>query len=229
MITLDNIHYAYGRNPVLCGFSLELQPRQVTLLVGANGAGKSTALKVATGQLRPRQGEVRIGTASLRKQRVTVQRSISFLPQDVTFHPKLRVIDVLRFYASVRGVSRERIDEEVARWGLAGHLHKPGGHLSGGLRQRLGLAVMALPDVPVWILDEPGISLDPEWRARMQGVLLAEATAGRTVLVATHLLGEWQGRAHRCLLCRDGRVAAELDPANLRSLAADNSLQLRAI
>ena len=88
--------------------------------------------------------------------------------------------------------------------------------LSGGTRQRLALAVLMLPDAPVIVLDEPGLSLDPDWRRFLHAELHAEARRGRTVLVATHLLGEWDGQADRCLVLEGGRVARELPPARLR-------------
>src|SRR5690606_1246690 len=95
------------------------------------------------------------------------------------------------------------------------------GQLSGGLRQRLGLAALMLPEAQALILDEPGVSLDPEWRERMQRILLEEARGGRTVLVATHLLGEWEGRASRCIVCEQGRTAREIDPDRLRDEVVD--------
>ena len=105
----------------------------------------------------------------------------------------------------------------VARsWGLAERLDTPTGRLSGGLRQRLALAVFSLPDAPVLALDEPGLSLDPDWRRFLQAELTAVARRGHTVLVATHLLGEWEGQADRCLVLEHGRVTRELPPDRLR-------------
>jgi len=89
------------------------------------------------------------------------------------------------------------------------------GELSGGMRQRLGLALLLLPDAPVLLLDEPGLSLDPAWRKRLQDTLKFEAERGKTILLTTHLVAEWNNVAHRCLLCRDGAIERELDPGNL--------------
>ena len=94
---------------------------------------------------------------------------------------------------------------------------KPAGKLSGGLHQRLGLAILLQPEVPVLLLDEPCLSLDPHWRRRLQALLRAEAAKGRTILLATHLLAEWEGVADCCLLCEEGCIPGKLDPANLRS------------
>jgi ABC-type multidrug transport system ATPase subunit len=87
--------------------------------------------------------------------------------------------------------------------------------LSGGMRQLLGVAFLLLPDAPVLLLDEPGLSLDPGWRKWLQQKLRFEAERGKTVLVTTHLIAEWNDVADRCLLCRDGIIERELDPRNL--------------
>jgi ABC-type multidrug transport system ATPase subunit len=89
------------------------------------------------------------------------------------------------------------------------------GKLSGGMRQRLGLALLLLADAPVLLLDEPGLSLDPGWRKWLQQTLRFEAQREKTVLITTHLIAEWNNVADRCLLCRDGVIERELDPAEL--------------
>jgi ABC-type multidrug transport system ATPase subunit len=89
------------------------------------------------------------------------------------------------------------------------------GKLSGGMRQRLGLALLLLADAPVLLLDEPGLSLDPGWRKWLQQTLRFEAQREKTVLITTHLIAEWNNVADRCLLCRDGGIERELDPADL--------------
>jgi ABC-type multidrug transport system ATPase subunit len=87
--------------------------------------------------------------------------------------------------------------------------------LSGGMRQLLGLAFLLLADAPILLLDEPGLSLDPDWRKWLQQKLRFEAARGKTILVTTHLIAEWNDVADRCLFCRDGVIERELDPTNL--------------
>jgi ABC-type multidrug transport system ATPase subunit len=87
--------------------------------------------------------------------------------------------------------------------------------LSGGMRQLLGIAFLLLADAPVLLLDEPGLSLDPGWRKWLQQKLRFEAERGKTILVTTHLIAEWNNVADRCLLCSDGIIERELDPRNL--------------
>ena len=83
------------------------------------------------------------------------------------------------------------------------------------MRQLLGVAFLLLADAPVLLLDEPGLSLDPGWRKWLQQKLRFEAERGKTILVTTHLIAEWNDVADRCLLCRDGIIERELDPKNL--------------
>ena len=99
--------------------------------------------------------------------------------------------------------------------------------LSGGTRQRLALAVLSLPDAPVLVLDEPGLSLDPDWRRFLHAELRAAARRGATVLVATHLLGEWNGQADRCLVLEGGRVGRELPPARLLEAFPVRAIRVR--
>src|SRR5690606_37297561 len=203
-------------NRVLREFDCRARSGDVTLLIGPNGAGKSTALKIAGGALAPDSGSVRIDGVDLRVARRRAQALAASLPRTVSFPPRLSVVDTLEFYADLRGAPRGRVDDEIARWGLDAHADKLTGQLSGGLRQRLGLAVLMLPDSPAMLLDEPGVSLDPEWRERMQRILLKEARRGRTGLVATHLLGARAGRASRCIVCKQGRAARDSEPGWLR-------------
>lgn len=221
MIVADHLTKHYDRTPVLRGLSFRIEPGAVTLLVGANGAGKTTTLRILAGLSRAEGGDALIDGTSILHDRIAAQRKLSYLPQGVAFHPRLTCRALLRFYARLRGCPRARANEMLELAGLALHADKRSGALSGGLRQRLGLALLLLPDAPVLLLDEPGLSLDPEWRVHLQTLLAAEARRGRTVLVTTHLLAEWEGAADRCLLCRDGRIASEIDPHNLRTAFAE--------
>jgi heme ABC exporter ATP-binding subunit CcmA len=216
MITAKNLSKRYGKQEVLHGLSFTAHAGQVTLLIGANGVGKTTTLRILTGLLAPDAGDAFIGGCSIVRCRDAAQMALSYLPQGVAFHPRLTCEAVLRFYAELRGVDRARVSALLETVGLAEQRTKRTGELSGGLRQRLGLAVLLLADAPVLMLDEPGLSLDPEWRARLQEILQHEAARGKAVLVATHLLAEWEGVAHRALLCQRGGTVSEIDSLHLR-------------
>jgi ABC-2 type transport system ATP-binding protein len=216
MISAEDLTKSYGRHRILDGLTLTANAGEVTLLVGSNGAGKTTTLRILAGAARPDSGVAKIGGADILRNRRDAQQRLAFLPQAVTFDPRLTCRELLRFYARLRGIAVARVPEFLETVGLEKDATKRAGELSGGLRQRLGLAVLLLPDAPVLMLDEPGLSLDPAWRARMREMLRQQAAAGKTVLVATHLLGEWEGAADRCLRCDGGKITGEIHPDRLR-------------
>jgi ABC-2 type transport system ATP-binding protein len=215
MIAVEAITKRYGQNLVLRDITFSAAPREITLLVGANGAGKSTTMKVLAGLIRPQNGSAHINGIDIVAQRIAAQRSLAYLPQRPSFHPRMTCREILRFYARLRGVTASRYEAVLDLAGLREFERVRTSALSGGTRQRLGLALLLLPNAPVLLLDEPGLSLDPGWRQRLQDTLRFEAKQGKSVLVTTHLVREWNNVAHRCLLCRDGKIERELDPTNL--------------
>jgi len=215
MISADNLTKSFGRKTILGGISLRAGSKQITLMVGPNGAGKSTTLKVLAGLIHPNSGAVQVNGFDIVKQRIFAQRSIAYLPQRPSFHPKLTCLDVLHFYAGLRGVPASRCEAMLQLTGLGDVARVRTEKLSGGMRQLLGVAFLLLADAPVLLLDEPGLSLDPGWRKWLQQKLRFEAERGKTILVTTHLIAEWNDVADRCLLCRDGIIDRELDPRNL--------------
>ena len=216
MITIRDLHKAYRRCRVLDGLDLDARPGEVTLLVGANGTGKTTLLKQVCGLSTPDAGRIVIAGADLATSRQAALAALAYLPQSPRFHPRLTVAAILEFYAALRGLNAARARAAEARWRLTDVRDQATGRLSGGTRQRLALAVQSLPDAPVLVLDEPGLSLDPDWRRFLHAELRETARRGVTVLVATHLLGEWDGQADRCLVLEQGRVARELPASRLR-------------
>jgi ABC-2 type transport system ATP-binding protein len=229
MIAAEKLTKAYHRKQVLCGVTFTARPGEVTLLVGPNGAGKSTIMRVLTGLARADGGHALIVGKDIAREKLAAQRQLSFLPQTPNFHPRFTCAQIVDFYARLRGINRGEREAALDAAGLRDVAHEQTRTLSGGMRQRLGLALLLLPDAPVLLLDEPGISLDPGWRRRLQMLLHDEARRGKTVLVTTHLIGEWNNVAHRCLLCRDGLIERELDPARLSDdldeCSADTSLR----
>jgi len=215
MIAIEHLRKSYGSKPVLRDISMVARPGEITLLVGPNGAGKTTTIKVLAGLARPSGGSVRVATIDIARNRIASQRMLSYLPQRPDFHPRLTCSEILRFYARLRGLLPQRCEAMLDVTGLREFADVRTNELSGGTRQRLGIALLFLPDAPVLLLDEPGLSLDPAWRKRLQETLRFEAARGKTVLVTTHLIAEWNNVAHRCLLCRDGIIDRELDPSHL--------------
>lgn len=216
MISVLGVTKQFGRREVLRQLDVQIPSDAVTLLVGSNGAGKTTLLRAICGLCIPDAGTVTIAGHNIAADRMRALSHVAFLPQAPRFHPRLTTWQVARYYGLLRGASDADVHAELERWGLLEHVRTTTNHLSGGLRQRLSLGIFALARAPVNVLDEPGLSLDPEWRERLQQYLTERARSGAAVLVATHLLGEWEGKVDRCILLDDGRVTAALDPKQLR-------------
>ena len=214
MITVQNLSKSFGQQEVLSELTFSAAAGCVTLLVGRNGMGKTTTMRMLAGLLRPDAGDALLNGRSIVHDRICAQQSLAFLPQGVAFHPRLTCREVLDFYGRLRGVKGAA--DMLKRVGLEEHAGKPVSKLSGGLRQRLGIGVLLLAGSPVLLLDEPGLSLDPEWREWLKEELKLEAQRGKTVLVTTHFLAEWEGVAGRCLLVKNGGRVDELNPARIR-------------
>ena len=215
MIAAEHLVKNYGRKPVLRDMSILARAGEITLLVGPNGAGKTTTVKALAGLIRLNGGTARINSFDIIRERIKAQRALSYLPQRPNFHPRLTCAEIIRFYARLRNLPSSRCEAMLDQTGLREFEGVRVGELSGGTRQRLGLALLLLPDAPALLLDEPGLSLDPAWRKRLQETLRFEAERGKAVLVTTHLIAEWNNVTQRCLLCRDGKIERELDPTNL--------------
>ena len=215
MILAQDLTKSFGRKAILRGISLHADPSQITLMVGPNGAGKSTTVKALAGLIRPNSGTGQVNGFDVVEQRISAQHATAYLPQRPSFHPKLTCFEVLRFYAGLRGVAVSRCEAMLQLTGLGDVARTHTEKLSGGMRQLLGVAFLLLADAPVLLLDEPGLSLDPGWRKWLQQKLRFEAQRGKTILVTTHLIAEWNDVADRCLFCRDGMIERELDPKNL--------------
>jgi ABC-type multidrug transport system ATPase subunit len=217
LIRITGLTKRYGRTRVLNGLDLSVEPGETVLLVGANGCGKSTTLRVLVGLSAVDAGRVEVRGLDVAAHQAEARAALSFLPQSPRFDERLTTGQILAFYARLRGLPAARVDRVAAMWGLREYLRVPTGKLSGGTRQRLGVAIFDLPEAPILVLDEPGLSLDPGWRATLQAHLRVAAAAGRAVLVATHLLGEWDGQADRCLVLEGGRIGREVSPDGLRT------------
>jgi ABC-2 type transport system ATP-binding protein len=178
---------------------------QVTGLLGPNGSGKTTTLRVALGLVRPSAGAALIGGVpyqSLARPR----RTVGAMLEATGFHPGRRARDHLRVLAAAGGVPDRRVDEVLGQVGLAEDAGRRVRGFSLGMRQRLGLAAALLGDPRVLLLDEPANGLDPAGIAWLRGLLRELAGQGRTVVVASHVLGEVAQTADHVVIISAGRL-----------------------
>jgi ABC-type multidrug transport system ATPase subunit len=213
-VTVAGVGKRYGRAQVLTGISFEARPGEALALWGPNGAGKTTLLKAMLGLVEC-QGQITIAGHDTRRAGKLARRGLGYVPQEALFYD-LSVADTLAFYAKLKQAGADRIPTLLERLGLAEHARKRVPALSGGLKQRLALAVALLADPAVLLLDEPTANLDAAAQ-RDYLALLAELRAAeqKTIIFASHRLEEVESIANRVLLLEQGRLTATLTPAEL--------------
>jgi Cu-processing system ATP-binding protein len=220
VIAFRHLSKSYGSHPAVCQLSFTVAAGEVVALVGPNGSGKTTSLKAAAGLVRPTEGEVLLGEPGLSAHLPLSRRAISFLPQRVSFPDALTGAEVVEFYGRLRGAPPGRARKVLALAALNGAAGRMVSTYSGGMVQRLGLAVAALPDAAMLLLDEPTASLDPPGMQAMRGLIEAGRREGKAVLFTSHQLGDVRQLADRVLILVEGRLAAELARSELEARLA---------
>ena len=198
--------------------SIHLESGHVTMLVGPNGAGKSTLIKVLLGLVRPDRGQIEVDGHPI-AVRNSWKARIGYLPEAVAFSENLSGLQVLRFFARARGISRARVSEVLDQVGLATAAGRRVRGYSRGMRQRLGLGVAILATPELLILDEPTSGLDQEGLAVLWEVLRDWREAGRLVLVSSHDLALMERRIDELCVLRSGRLLAQGSKDDLRHAA----------
>ncbi len=208
----------------LRGVDLEI-PEGMYGLLGPNGAGKSTFMNIVAGLIEPTAGTVLLdGVDTVANPRYMRQR-LGYLPQDFGFYPDLSGRAMLEFLLRMKGVTgpkglRTLANELLERVNLTDAAKRKVGGYSGGMRQRLGLAQAIAGNPRVLIVDEPTAGLDPEERQRFYR-LLAEMSAGRVVLLSTHIVDDVSTLCPRLAVIRSGEVVAETTPHAARHAVAE--------
>lgn len=208
----------FGDRSVLCDVTLDVEPGETFGLLGANGAGKTTFIRLVIGTLLPSAGRVRVDGRSPGESPGVVQRDIGYVPESARLHPELSARRYLRFCGGIRGLAgtelERAIDAVTRRFALGDALRRPIGHLSKGLQQRVSLAQAFLHEPRLLIVDEPTSGLDPLQQAEVRDALAA--LQGRcSVILCTHDLAEARALAHRVGVLSRGRLVACGDTATV--------------
>ena len=224
MIEFRAFSKSFGGHPAVEKLSLRVEKGHVLALLGPNGSGKTTSLKAAAGLIRPSAGEVLIGDPARPAGEPSARRQLSFLPQRAAFPEALSGREVVDFYRRLRGVGEERAREVLRFASLNGSGDRSVGAYSGGMLQRLGLAVALLPDAPVFLLDEPTAALDPDGLCAFYGVVERARSDGRAVLFTSHQLGDAERLADRFAVLVAGRLVADWSARELKDRLAERGV-----
>jgi ABC-2 type transport system ATP-binding protein len=211
VVVAENLSKSYGPRRVVDAVSFDVQPGEVIGLLGPNGSGKTTILRILTGYLRPSSGRALVMGHDVVTASLAARSEIGYVPEDAPLYTHMRVQDFLAFMGRVRGLEgmalRRAIDAVVERLSCAQVRDMPIGRLSRGYRQRVAIAQALLGQPKLLVLDEPTNGLDPRQIIEMRELVRALAQE-LSVLVTSHILAEVERVAHRVAILLDGKLLA---------------------
>ena len=222
-ITVAGLTRRFGNFTAVDNLSFEVRPGEIFGFLGANGAGKSTTIRMLCGLLKPTSGTAIVGGIDVGRDPEGVKRRIGYMSQRFSLYRDLTVDQNIRFFAGIYGIAGARFEERrrfvVEMAGLRGREHTRTADLAGGWRQRLALGCAILHEPPIVFLDEPTGGVDPLSRRMFWKLIDAQSAAGTTVLVTTHYLDEAE-HCHRIAIIDAGRLAALGTTDELKSIFA---------
>jgi ABC-2 type transport system ATP-binding protein len=231
LIRARELSKSFGDQHAVVGLSLLVNAGEIYGLVGPDGAGKTTTIRLLCGALRPDSGETSIGKYSVERNTEKARSLIGYLPQRFSLYEELTVLENIRFFAETRGLTanewRPRCMDILAFVGLAEYIDRRAGQLSGGMKQKLGLAAALVHNPRVLLLDEPTTGVDPVTRQDFwQLIIRLVSDEAVAVLVSTPYMDE-AARCNRVGFLQHGKLVVEGTPSQLRSRLADRVLELR--
>jgi len=250
LVHATNMKKSFGDVHAVDGVSLQIKAGEIYGLVGADGAGKTTTMRLLVGALKADAGEINICGYDIKRQTEDARSQFGYLSQRFSLYEDLTVLENIRFFAEVRGLESNkwlpRCMEILEFVGLDKFTDRRAGQLSGGMRQKLGLASALVTRPRVLLLDEPTTGVDPVTRQDFWQLVIKLVSAplhlppnsenlggekeggegGVSVLISTPYMDE-ASRCHRVGFMRDGKIIAEDTPSNLRARLNNRILELR--
>ena len=226
-VVFENVEKRYGAATALSGLRFEVRPGEMFGLIGADGAGKTTAIRLACGLLRPDAGRVRVlGFDPVAEHRRLTDR-VGYLSQRFSLYGDLTIDENIAFFAEVHGVRRHgaRRDQLLEMTQLTPFRRRLANHLSGGMRQKLALACTLVHEPELILLDEPTTGVDPVSRREFWKLLSEFLAHGITIVMSTPYLDEAE-RCARVALVHEGRALALDEPARLRATIRGRMLEV---
>jgi ABC-type multidrug transport system ATPase subunit len=214
MISATKVTKKFGRVVAVRDAGFRLEPGEALALWGSNGAGKTTLIRCLLGVVRFR-GRASIGGVDVRRRGRQARALVGYVPQELAFHDDARLAASMLFFAGLRRATRADAARALEAVGLSGHERKRVRDLSGGMKQRLALAIAMLADPPVIVLDEPTSNLDAAGRGEVVETLRRLKASGKTLLFASHRPDEVIGLADRVLVMERGRIERDTTPEGL--------------
>jgi len=219
MLDVSNLTRAYGDFVAVRDVSFTIGQGEIVGLLGHNGAGKTTIMKMLSGYLEPNEGRISLGGVDLVEDPKRAQRGLGYLPESLPIYPEMTVADYLDYGAELKGLCGEAKNAEIRdalqATEITGKLLSPIGTLSRGFKQRVGVAQALLGQPGLLIMDEPTNGLDPTQTQHMRE-LIRRIAEKSTVILSTHILQEVRAVCDRVLILRNGEMAVDERLADLQ-------------
>ncbi len=214
VIRVKDLVKVYSNGTVaLRGISISIERGIIFSLLGRNGAGKTTFVRIVSTQLMPTHGEVRVFGYDAVKEVKEIRERIAVMPQEALPQPFLTPLEHVYYYLRLRGMSKEKALNEAKKWlkelGLWEYRNKPTVHLSGGLKRRVLLAMVLASEAELLILDEPTVGLDPLCRRITWDYIRQCKKAGKTILLTTHYIDEAEVLSDKLAIIDKGKILIE--------------------
>lgn len=227
IIAVDGLTRRFGSFTAVDAVSFDVMPGEILGFLGANGAGKTTAIRMLTGLLAPTEGTASVSGYDVYTQSEQIKRTIGYMSQRFSLYESLTVRENIQFYGGIYGLSKKEIGNRterlVGRLGLGHALNTRIRDLPLGWRQKLAFSVAVLHEPTVVFLDEPTGGVDPVTRRQFWGLMYEQAEQGVTVFVTTHYMDEAE-YCDRVSIMVDGRIEAIGTPRELKTAYGADSV-----
>lgn len=220
MLDVRSISRRYGDLKAVDNVSFSIEPGEIVGLLGHNGAGKTTIMKLISGYLEPDSGSIYLSNRLIKLGDKTLQQSLGYLPENLPVYPELTVASYLQYAAEVKGITgkdqRSAIRQVIESTDLSDRFLSSINTLSRGMKQRVGVAQALLGSPKLLILDEPTNGLDPAQTEQMRQ-LIQSISETATVILSTHIMQEVEAMCSRALIIQQGKLAVDTQLNDLHS------------
>lgn len=223
MISINHLKKSFGKLTVLSDVSFDLAKGGIYAVLGPNGSGKTTFLKILLGMVLPDSGEITYDGKPILSG-WQYRKYIGYLPQIARFPDNLRVKELIDMIADIRGVHADP-EPLIHLFKLESFLDKRLGNLSGGTRQKVNIVLTFMFDTPVIILDEPTAGLDPVSLIKLKDMLIKARKDGKTILVTSHIMSLVEELADEIIFLLDGKIYFKGSLPELKDLTGTNDLE----
>ena len=227
-VKTDKLTRRFGKFLAVDQVSIEVTPGEIFGFLGANGAGKTTMIRMLCGLLKPSAGSATVAGFDVYQQSENIKKNIGYMSQKFSLYDDLKIHENIEFFGGIYGLSkkliRQRRDALLKQVGLTNVANSMTRDLPVGFKQRLALGCALLHDPPILFLDEPTSGVDPEARRSFWDLIYNTAEAGKTIFVTTHFMDEAE-YCHRLSIMREGKLIALGTPGELKGNYHKSNMQ----